>query len=99
MSDPLVEKGAIVAFHHLKAPEEIGIDPTRHVAQSIRRQPTHVAETPVHGNCITISKVFNNHVKHRTNHLCFLDESLNLPTSPAGLNHIPCALMARGLSL
>src|SRR5439155_25529412 len=51
-----------------EAPAEIGVNPTRNVPQSLRRQPALVTETPVHGDGVTISEVFNNHVQPPYNH-------------------------------
>src|SRR5881296_956887 len=65
---PLLKERALIALHHLKAPAEIGVNPTRNVPQSLRRQPALVTETPVHGDGVTISEVFNNHVQHPYNH-------------------------------
>src|SRR5881628_3666867 len=64
---PLVEQPAIVAFHDLVALRHVCRDPARDVLQAVGRQPSALAETPVHRR--GIFEGLDDHVEHRSPYL------------------------------
>ena len=61
---PLLEKPAIIAFHHLEAATEIVRDPACNATDALRSQASLVAEAAVDGDCVPAPKMLDDHEKH-----------------------------------
>ena len=61
---PLVEQVRIVCLHELVATLERRVDPARDIRQLFWREPSMIAESPIHGDGIAALEVFDHHVEH-----------------------------------